>query len=93
MEITLAPQVTLKQVGKEAILLNRTGEAIYELDEVGARLWQLLANDGDFDTALAQLLAEFEPEAVGDDDAEEEVRRELLELLDDMAQAGLVAWG
>jgi hypothetical protein len=49
------------------------------------RLWQLLTVNDDFEVALAQLLAEYEVE-------EAVLRRELLELLDDMAQAGLVAW-
>jgi hypothetical protein len=85
MEISLSSQVTLQPVEDGAILLNRKGEAYYELDEVGARLWQLLATDGDFEAALAQLLTEFEVE-------EEEFRQELLELLEDMALVDLVAW-
>jgi hypothetical protein len=52
---------------------------------VGARLWQLLSADGDFDRAVAQLLTEFEVE-------EAVLRRELLELLEELAQVDLVAW-
>jgi hypothetical protein len=85
MNITLSPQVTLKESDQEALLLDHNGEAYYELDEVGARLWQLLAANGDFGAAVVQMLTEYEVE-------EEELRRELLELLEDMAQADLVAW-
>jgi hypothetical protein len=85
MEISLSPQVTFKQVDDGALLLDRKGEAYYELDEVGMRLWQLLSANGDFDAAVAQLLQEYEVE-------EDLLRRELLELLEDMAQADLVAW-
>ena len=85
MNITLSPQVIFQELDKEAILLDLNGEAYYGLDEVGMRLWQLLSENGDFDAAVAQLLTEFEVE-------EEVLRRELRELLEDMAQADLVAW-
>ena len=104
MNITLSPQVTFKQLdkadkeAKEAVLLDRAGEVYYELDEVGARLWQLLAVNGDFDAAAAQILSEFKKEFGADgkdadgEDGEERLQRELFELLEDMAQADLVAW-
>ena len=85
MHITLSPQVIFQELDKEAILLDLNGEAYYGLDEVGMRLWQLLAENGDFDAAVAQMLTEFEVE-------EEVLRRELRELLEDMAQSDLVAW-
>jgi hypothetical protein len=85
MEITLSPQVSLKMLDDGAMLVDRAGEAYYQLDEVGVRLWQLLAENGDFDAAVARMLEEYEIE-------EGELRRELRELLEDMAQADLVAW-
>lgn len=85
MNITLLPQVTLKLQENESLLLDHNGQAFYELDPVGTRLWQLLAVNGDFEAALAQILTEFE----GD---EEELRQELYELLEDMAEIDLVAW-
>jgi hypothetical protein len=90
MEISLSPQVTLKEVDQGAILVDRQGEATYALDAMGVRLWQLLSANGDFDAAVTHLLVEYEV----DDEADEvELRRELLELLEDMAQVDLVAWG
>lgn len=67
------------------MLVDRRGEAYYELDEVGVRLWTLLAENGNFDAVLAQLLSEFEAD-------EEAFSREIRELLEDMAQVDLVAW-
>lgn len=67
------------------MLVDRAGEAYYELDEIGARLWILLAENDDFDTVLAHLLTEFEVD-------EETLSREMRELLEDMAQVDLVAW-
>jgi hypothetical protein len=85
MHITLSPQVSFQKSGNEAMLLDHTGDPYYQLDEVGARLWQLLAENGDFEAAVRQLLTEFEVE-------EKVLRQELRELLEDMAQADLVAW-
>jgi hypothetical protein len=85
MQISLSPQVTLQRTDDGAMLLDSSGEPYYELDEVGLRLWQLLAQNGDFDAAIAQLHNEV-------DLSEGELRREMRELLEDMAQADLVAW-
>ena len=85
MKITLLPNVTLKLQENESLLLDRNGQAFYELDPVGTRLWQLLGGNGDFEAALAQILVEFEGN-------EEELREELYELLEDMAELDLVAW-
>lgn len=85
MNITLSPIVTLQLTSEGASLVDRNGEVYYELDEAGARLWSLLAENSNFDAVLAQLLTEFESD-------EETLSRELRELLEDMAQADLVAW-
>jgi hypothetical protein len=85
MNISVSPQVTLQKRDDGALLLDRKGQAHYELDDVGMRLWQLLTQNGDFEVAVAQMLIEFEVE-------EAVLRRDLLELLEDMAQADLVAW-
>jgi hypothetical protein len=84
VKITLSDQVIFQELEDEAILLDLNGEAYYGLDQVGMRLWQLLSEDGDLDHAVAQLLQEYEVE-------ETELRTDMLELLNDMADAGLVA--
>lgn len=84
MQIILSDQVTLQEDEETAVLVDRSGEAYYELDPVGARLWQLLGENGDLDRAVAQLLQEYEVE-------EAELRSDLLELLNDLADEGLVA--
>ena len=85
MNITLLPDVTLKVQADESLLLDRNGQAFYELDSVGTLLWQLLSVNSDFEAAFAQIVTEFEGE-------EEELREELYELLEDMAEIDLVAW-
>jgi hypothetical protein len=85
MEISLSPEVTLQLMDEGAMLLDRAGEPYFQLDEVGLRLWQLLSENGDFDAAVAQMLEEFEVE-------EDVLRRELREMLEEMAQSDLVAW-
>jgi hypothetical protein len=84
MNITLSQDVILQPLEGEAILLGLDGEAYYGLDGVGMRLWELLSANGNFEAALAQLLQEFDVTEIA-------LRQELLELLNDMADAGLVA--
>ena len=84
MQIILAAEVTVKPNAEGVLLVDPSGEECYELDPVGARLWELLGADGDLDHAVAQLLLEYEVEEV-------ELRTDLLELLNDLADMGLVA--
>jgi hypothetical protein len=84
VQIILADDVTLRVEEEGARLLDPHSEAEFALDAVGLRLWQLLREDGDFARALAHLLQEFEVE-------EAELRTDLLELLNDLAEVGLVA--
>jgi hypothetical protein len=85
MEISLSPHVTLQPMDDGAMLVDRAGEPYFQLDDLGARLWQLLAENGELERAETQLLAEFDIE-------EDVLRREVRELLEEMAQADLVAW-
>ncbi len=86
---TLEPQITIPQdvlfqdVAGEAILLNLTTGKYYGLDEVGTRMWQLLAEHGAVEPAVRILLSEY-------DVAEGQLRRDLQDLIGKLASNQLI---
>lgn len=78
-----APNVIFKEVGDELVLLDFDGAVYYGLDEVGARIWQLLGETESVDTIVATLAAEY-------DATPETLRADVERLLRELAERGLV---
>jgi hypothetical protein len=75
--------VSFTQVDHDAVLLNTATKKYFALDEVGARLWTLLAADGSIEHAHAVLLTEYAVSA-------DQLSADLLELINDLARNGLL---
>ena len=67
----------------EVVVLNLDDGQYFELNEVGASVWQLLQEPVRVDEVLARLLEEYE---VSNDECE----TDLLELLGDLEEHGLI---
>lgn len=89
MDLTLSHQarpsddVLFQEVGGEAVLLKLASENYFGLDAVGTRIWILLNEDPSLKRAFDILSDEYEVEA-------EVLERDLLSLVERMADAGLV---
>lgn len=89
MQVTLAQRaepssdVLFQQVAGESVLLDTASEQYFGLNAVGTRVWQLLASDQTLRAAHAELCREYET-------APDELERDLLALVEKLAQAGLV---
>jgi hypothetical protein len=62
--IQISENVLFQQISGECVLLNMESEQYFGLDEVGARIWELLSEDGDTEKAIQKLLAEYEIDEV-----------------------------
>lgn len=82
-KVILSPEVLFRELDGEAVMLDLETERYYGLDEVGTRIWELFAEHGETEVVIAQMLAEYEVE-------EEQLRRDLAQLLSELAEAGLV---
>ena len=88
-DLTLAARATptdqamLQRTGCESVLLDLRSEQYFGLNEVGTRIFELLAIDPGLQAAFAVLLGEF-------DVAPEQLQQDLLELVSKLAHAGLV---
>jgi hypothetical protein len=81
--LSISPSVVFKRVGDEAVLLDFERGVYYGLDEVGARVWELIADGRSID-AVAQVMTE-EYEVAFDD-----VRRDVETLIVELEKNGLV---
>lgn len=78
-----APDVIVREVGEELVLLDMNRGAYYGLDPIGARVWKLLASGTSLANVVDQLAGDYE------------VTREQLEsdaeaLVSDLESRGLV---
>ena len=81
--IEIPDGVLMRDLQGEAVILNLDSECYFGLDEVGTRMWAALTASPDVATAIEALLAEFEVDP-------EQLRRDLAEFVDTLAQAGLI---
>ena len=78
-----APDVRLRVVSGEAILLDLGSEEIFRLNESGTRIWQALSELHEPATVLEVLAGELEVER-------QALRDDLQELLEQLLAAGLI---
>ena len=71
------------RLGEEAAILNTKEGIYYGLDPVGAQIWQLLQTPRKVADIQAVLIKEYDVEP-------ERCQRDLLALLSDLLQAGLI---
>ena len=62
--VSIPGEVMFQVLQQECVLLNMANETYYGLDEVGARMWQLMAEHGDTATVLAHLRAHYDADDV-----------------------------
>jgi|APFre7841882724_1041349.scaffolds.fasta_scaffold609546_1 hypothetical protein len=78
-----ADEVLFQALGDEAVLLSLASERYFSLDPVGTRIWTLLVEDPSLRQAFATLCAEYDVEP-------DRLETDLLELIGQLAEAGLV---
>ena len=83
MMIQIGEDVLWRKVGDEILISDANSETIFGLDGAGARMWQLIAENGSTDAAVAVLAAEF-------DAATEAIEADLNALIEDLRKRGLV---
>jgi hypothetical protein len=75
--------VIFQDLGDEGLLLDTKTEEVYSFDPVARDIWLALQHTGNFDAALADTLRVYDVDAAT-------LRRDMLSLLEKIAQAGLL---
>ena len=81
--ISVSPDVMIRKVGEESVLLDLKTERYLGLDDVSARFWDLLTSGGSVQSAYDTLLAEFEVDP-------DRLRNDLDDFVQELVQFGLV---
>ena len=81
--IKVQKDVLFRDLGGEAVVLNLKSGKYYGLDEVGTRMWALLAEHGQVEPAYQVLLDEYD--VTGD-----RLQQDLLHFVDELIASGLM---
>ena len=83
IKLKISPDVHSQEVDGETVLLDLNSESYFGLDEVGTRIWQLLQESGDVKSIFETILDEYDVE-------EEQLQKDLEELVEKLVDTGLV---
>jgi len=78
-----SPHVVFRDLDGEAVLLDLSSGTYFGLNEVGTRVWQLLADGRDEDQIVATLIAEYEADPAV-------IARDVARLLGDLRSRRLI---
>jgi hypothetical protein len=80
----LSKDAMFRDLHGEAVILDLGSGTYFGLNAVGTRIWQLIEQHGRLEAVLEELCREY-------DAAPDQLERDLLELVERLADAGLVA--
>lgn len=81
--ISIPKEVLFREIAGEAVLLNLETGKYFGLDQVGTRMWQLLAQHNQIEPALDDLVREY-------DTTKDQLQRDLLDLVDKLVSHQLI---
>lgn len=81
------PAVIFKPVSEGAVLLHTESEIYFGLNHVGAQIWQKLPEAQDAEELVSDLCSTYP------DVSEDQIRGDVRQLLDELAESGLVISG
>ena len=82
--VRIQEDLLFQELQGEAVLLNLKTGVYLGLNQVGARIWQLLQEDGALERVMEVILEEY-------DVTQEQLQADLLELVGQMEKQGLLA--
>jgi hypothetical protein len=81
--VSVPPDVLVQELAGEAVLLDLTSERYFGLDDVGTRMWKALGEGSSLQASYEVLLAEYDVDA-------EQLRRDLIGLVEQLVEHGLL---
>jgi hypothetical protein len=82
-KISVPEDVLVQVLDGESVLLNLQNEQYYGLDDIGTRMWEVLAESQSIEEAYRVLLAEYQVEP-------QQLQQDLQVLLEKLVEHGLV---
>ncbi|MBS1522330.1 MAG: PqqD family protein [Bacteroidetes bacterium] len=82
--VKISDNVLFQQINNECVLLDMDSEQYFGLDDVGARMWQVLSENGDTEQAVTLLLLEYDIDEIT-------LRKDLFNLISELGNVKLVS--
>ena len=82
--VKISDNVLFQQINNECVLLDMASEQYFGLDDVGARMWQILSENEETEKAVTLLLAEYDID-------ETTLRQDLLNLITELGNVKLIS--
>jgi len=83
MLVRISDDVVYRELSGESVLLNLNSGVYFGLDEIGTRIWYLLAEHGDSEKIIPMLTAEY-------DVTDTQLRSDIDELIAQLSDKGLL---
>jgi len=83
--VKISANVLFQQINNECVLLDMDSEQYFGLDDVGARMWQILSENEDTEKVVTLLLAEYDID-------EATLRQDLLNLIAELGNVKLISF-
>lgn len=84
--VRITPDVLHQELGGETVLLNLANESYFGLNEVGTRIWQVLAETNSANDVIKCLVDEYEV-------SEDQLRIDVEKLIGELVAGGLLTVG
>jgi hypothetical protein len=81
--VSISPDVMVRQIGEETVLLDLKTERYLGLDDVSSRIWQEVTAGVSIQTAYETLLSEYEVEP-------ETLRKDVDDFVQELVRLGLI---
>ena len=82
-KVIISTDALFQEVAGEIVILDLKSESYFGLNEVGARIWQLMQAHGELQQVYDVMLEEFDVDA-------QQLQADIQGLVDELAAAGLV---
>jgi hypothetical protein len=83
VKLSIPDDVIFETVDEQVVLLSLGGGTYYKLNGSGSQIWSLIREHGDLDEIERALIDEYQADP-------EQIRRDLMTLVDDLKAHGLV---
>lgn len=83
-KIKISENVLFQEIDNEYILLNMKTELYFGLNDIGARVWQIISQEGTTDTLIEKIMAEYEVSA-------DVLKADISELLNELSKEQLIS--
>ncbi len=58
-KVKISDNVLFQEIDNEYVLLNMESEQYFGLDEIGAKVWHIISEDGNTERVLNQIMGEY----------------------------------